>query len=290
MDVEPVLIGTSAGAVGAVITTPRGEHRGAVAIFPGAGATRAGLNQVWATLAISLAALGVSSLRLDYPGTGESHLCRTDRWQEGTAETVDWFRKRTPGLRLGLVAHCGGLLPAYQEVMRDPARVSGLGLVTPPVTAAALVGQPTSLNRRLRNVAGKARGLAQRARYGQPDVDDHNVWPGEISLALAHASDMLVDISARVPLWVLSTAADPATNELTALKERLTNGVAYELELAVPARRGGRELPGEREIVACATAWVSRNLGLAGKPGLPAPGRAAAPPCNDGLVTKEELR
>jgi hypothetical protein len=284
MDVEPVLISTSAGAVGAVVTLPGGCEQGAVAILPGSRATRAGLNQVWALLASSLAAVGVCSIRLDYPGTAESHLCRTDRWEEGTAEAIDWFRQRTTGRCLVLMAECGGLLPAYREVMKDPAGVSGVGVVLPSVGMVGLA----QLYHRARTVAGRAKRLAERVRYGPPDVLEREGWPREILRTLQHSNEMLVEISSRVPLWVLSSASDPSTAELLELNETLARGVSYELELAAPTLAGHCAFPGEREIVACATAWVSRHLGLADPSGPPASATAGAVRSDDRRPTQGE--
>jgi hypothetical protein len=288
--IEPVLISTSAGVVGAIVTLPGGEERGTAAILPGMGSTRSGLNRIWAMLASSLASVGVCSIRLDYPGTAESHLCRTDRWEEGTAEAIDWFRQRTEDPHLVLLAECAGLLPAYREVMRDPPLVSGVGLVIPPLAIVRLTQPPRSLYRRALTVPEHGKSFIRRMRYGQPDVMVRNRWPKEILLALVHSDDMLVQISSRVPLWVLSAAGDPSTSELLGLSERLENGVAYEFELAPPAVQGSSQFPGEREIVASTTAWVTRHFGLAGISALPSLGPAVAADAAHGQPTEEEPR
>ena len=69
-DIEPVLIQTSAGVVGAIITLPACRPRGAVAIMHGRGSTHAGLNRVWAMLAASLAEAGISEHPHRPPGHG----------------------------------------------------------------------------------------------------------------------------------------------------------------------------------------------------------------------------
>ena len=134
MNVEPLLIETSPGVVGAVLVSPAQPPRGAAVILPGVGSTRAGSNQMFVRMASSLAAVGISSLRFDYPGTGESHLCGTRRWSETTAEIIAWFRARSDTPRVLLVADCSGVVAAHREVM------SGRGVLGAAVVRPAFVG------------------------------------------------------------------------------------------------------------------------------------------------------
>ncbi|HBV95251.1 MAG: hypothetical protein ABSC16_09835 [Candidatus Dormibacteria bacterium] len=263
MDILPVLIETSGGVVGAMVTSPSGPPRGAAVILPGAlGSTRSGLNQVFARLASSLAAVGVSSLRLDYPGSGESHLCRMSSWEESTAETIEWFRRRCGERNPVLVAECAGLLPAYREVHAGRG-VSGVGLF--------LIPEPPAPGPARRQRGWRARPLARwvwrlprrlmfRVRYGPPDPRLVTIWPASAYRALGGSEAMLREIAARVPLWVLGAEADPVTAELRRLGDRLGPEADCELEVVGGTSTGGSSLPGAADVVRAVTRWVDRLL------------------------------
>jgi len=272
MSVEPVLIETSAGAVGAVLTLPASPPRAAAVILPGAGgSTRSGLDQMFARLASSLAGIGVSSIRFDYPGSGESHLCRLSRWAEGSAEAIDWFQQDCGARPLLLVAECGGLLQAHREVMsgRD---VLAVGLFLPPFQYGSYP-LPLPLVRRLRGLAGRIKRLPGhwllRVRYGPSDPKFSTMWPRGAYRAMARSEAMLVELSERVPLWVLSADADPSTRVLERLQDQLAAGIGYELEVLPSGSPVGSSPPGAAEIVRATTAWAAGRLDRAGESRVP---------------------
>lgn len=239
MKTHPVILSTSAGPVGAVVTLPRGEVKGVAVTLPGWNSTRAGINQVWARLAVSLSSIGVGAVRFDYPGTGESHACQLDRWMEGTTEVIEWVRRRLGHERLLLVAECGGVVPAHFQVTRYPDGVAAVAHVLPAVT-----------------VPGEAPRLPRVFR-----ITDNTTWPRDVLEAGSRSNDMLVEIGQAVPLWVLAAPDDPATGLLAALLPALRAGVGFELEVAPPATKGPSHWPGEQEVVNCATAWAARHIG-----------------------------
>jgi hypothetical protein len=275
MENHPVLISTSAGPVGAMVTLPTGETKGVAVVYPGWNATRAGLNEVWTKLARSFSSVGISTVRFDYPGTGESHACRRDRWINGATEAVDWARRHLGHERLLLVSECGGILPAHAEVTRYPSGVVAVAYVLPLESAPG--GAPYL--RRALHRARAAVGLGRRARwicYGAPDITAGTIWPRAVLEAAAlRSSDVLVDVARAVPLWVLCAPEDPATDQLNALLPRLRAGIEFELELAPPAPEGPSRFPGEQEVVDCVTAWAVGRLDRAAKP-CPARGDPAA--------------
>lgn len=267
MRIEPGLVETSAGVVGTITTWPSGVPKGALAILPGGGSTRAGLDQVWVKLAGQLAPLGVTSLRFDYPGSGESHSCRMSRWCQGTSEVLHWFRGQTGQDRLALVAMCAGLAPAYREVVRSPGSVLGVAMVMAPFYPYMEVpASPMSLYRQARRAAGSARRganrLLARARFGPPDPSLNTILPKEAVAGLAHGEELLVEISKSVPLWALSTASDSAGAALAALHDRLSAGLAYQLELASSPPQDPGAFPGAEQVVAPVTRWAARLFGL----------------------------
>lgn len=261
MNVEPLLIETSPGVVGAVLVSPAQPPRGAAVILPGVGSTRAGSNQMFVRMASSLAAVGISSLRFDYPGTGESHLCGTRRWSETTAEIIAWFRARSDTPRVLLVADCSGVVAAHREVM------SGRGVLGAAVVRPAFVGawpQP-SRGRRLRAAAGRARRFPRssliRLRHGAPDQKIQAIWSKHDLTGMAHTDDLLEELSRRAPLWVLTAETDPATPVLRGLHNRLAAGMAYELEVLGGGLTAECPRPGVAEMARSTAAWAVRRLG-----------------------------
>jgi hypothetical protein len=257
---EPVLIETCAGVIGAVIVSPVQPPRGAVAILPGVGSTRAGSNQMFVRMASSLAEVGVASIRFDYAGTGESHLCPPSRLSEATAQVIAWFRESC-ATSLMLVADCSGVIAAHREVVSGRP-VLGVAVVRPAFVAA---WPRPSRRRRLRAAAGRVkrapRDALLRLCHGAPDPKVLAIWMKTDLTALAHTGDLLAEISRRVPLWVLTAETDPATPVLHCLDDRLAAGVSYELEVLGRDRSGGASRPGVTEIARSTAAWADRLLG-----------------------------
>jgi len=261
MTAEPVLVETSAGVVGVVLTSPPQPPRGAAVILPGVGSTRAGSNQMFVRIASSLAAAGVSSIRFDYPGTGESHFSPPRRWGETTREIIDWFRRTSGIAQVLLVADCSGVVAAHREVM------SGRGVLGVAVVRPAFLGYwpRPSLRRRLRAVAGRVKRFPStallRLRYGPADPKIQTLWSKDELAGLARTGDLLVDLAERAPLWVLTADKDPATPVLGRLQDRLAGGVDYELEVLTGVVPGGPPRPGVAEIARSTALWAARRLG-----------------------------
>ncbi|HEU5142037.1 MAG TPA: hypothetical protein VFU04_02655, partial [Solirubrobacterales bacterium] len=70
---RPLLIPTSEGPVGGIVSEATGEPRAALLFLPGHGPpARSGVNSFWTRTARSLTELGVTSLRIDYSRQGET--------------------------------------------------------------------------------------------------------------------------------------------------------------------------------------------------------------------------
>jgi len=73
-----VLIPTSEGPVGGIVSEPRGEPRAGLVLLPGYGRpARSGINSFWSRIARDLAARGAAVLRVDYSREGETLPART---------------------------------------------------------------------------------------------------------------------------------------------------------------------------------------------------------------------
>ena len=154
-----VLIPTSAGPVGAVVTEPRVEPRCSLVLLPGGGdAGRSGINASWARAARAIAGRGLTVLRLDYVGTRESgvgyeyYLDDIDEWlahgrrryreakltrHRYLDEVIEWFRERT-GNGIGLAGSCAGgrdaarLASRQRDIVGVACLVPSLGNVEQP--------------------------------------------------------------------------------------------------------------------------------------------------------------
>jgi dienelactone hydrolase len=136
-----VVVPTSRGPAGAIVSEPEGERRGALALLQGVGQPcRAGVNAIWTRIARELAALGLVVLRFDFACEGEStpagrDVPRARAWRRSTdltmlREIVPWFLQRSGEHRLLLAGSCHGARVAFEFAATEPA-ASGAFLVVP---------------------------------------------------------------------------------------------------------------------------------------------------------------
>ena len=136
-----VLIPTSEGPVGGIVSAPDGEPRAAAVLLQGIGRpARSGINSFWTRLARSLAELGVIALRCDCSREGETlpigegvsgQVRRHGLERSLLDQVIPWFHERSGAGDLFLVGACsGGFLAAEQAGLR-PALVAGAFLVVP---------------------------------------------------------------------------------------------------------------------------------------------------------------
>ncbi|HJP66944.1 MAG TPA: hypothetical protein VKA30_11655 [Actinomycetota bacterium] len=131
MSDHPVLIPTSIGPIGGMVSEPDGERRAAAILSAGVGGERFGVNQLWTSLARDLASEGLVTLRPDYPGgKGDSLMAAKDARPAPFMEVVSWFRQRTPGLDLLLLGSCYGARLAVSVGVQEQD-VLGVAFITP---------------------------------------------------------------------------------------------------------------------------------------------------------------
>lgn len=135
------IVPTAFGPVGAIVSMPAGEPRGALMLLQGGGEPcRAGINSCWTRLARELAAEGIAVLRFDFAAEGDSTMVGEDvarevGWRRNTDlaiahELAPWLRERA-GLRELLVAgSCHGARVGMDLAAADPD-VRGSFLVVP---------------------------------------------------------------------------------------------------------------------------------------------------------------
>lgn len=137
---HPILIPTSKGPVGGIVSEPEGAPHGAVVLLSGGGPpARCGINAIWTRIAQRLAALGVVVLRFDFATEADSAMVGADvprepAWRSGvdlpiTRQVSAWFRERA-GMQIVLAGSCYGARLALEAAAEDP-EVEGVFLVAP---------------------------------------------------------------------------------------------------------------------------------------------------------------
>ena len=178
---HPVLIPTSEGPVGGIVSEPEDAPRAAMLLLPGYGRpARSGVNGFWTRTARALAGLGIVVLRVDHSREGETLPIGEGGsgqvWKHRLdlcllKQTLSWFRCHTKGRPLLLGGVCSGARLAIDLAAREPDSVAGLFLIVPylrdPVEADP--GRPIALE--VRDTVDPA--LVDDLRGS---LDRHPVW------------------------------------------------------------------------------------------------------------------
>jgi hypothetical protein len=139
-----VLIPTSAGPIGAIISEPNDVPVASLFLLVGGGrlvavgAGRYGTASLLARTFRDVASLGVVTFRFDYPAVNESHMAeRTNDPYDLSIlrEVMSWFHTRTAGLPRLLAGVCFGsqLAVLLAQELED---VAGVALITPTLHIA----------------------------------------------------------------------------------------------------------------------------------------------------------
>ena len=138
---HPVLIPTSEGPVGGIVSAPDGAPRARMVLIPGYGRpARSGVNGFWTRLARSLAELGIVVLRADLSREGEtlpigegiSGLPRRRDCDFMLFEQIlPWFAERAEVTPLLFAGACGGSRFSIEFAGREPEAVGGIFLIAP---------------------------------------------------------------------------------------------------------------------------------------------------------------
>lgn len=137
-----ILIPTSEGPVGGIISAPPGDARAALALLGGYGRpARSGINSLWTRIARRLAdEQGVVVLRVDYSREGETlpigegvsgQVRKSQLDQLLLDQVLAWFRQRLDGLDLFLAGSCAGARMAIELAGPDPDAVARTFLIVP---------------------------------------------------------------------------------------------------------------------------------------------------------------
>ena len=239
MKEHAVLVPTSVGPVGAIVSEPETPPLAQLVLLHGAGDTRAGVNAHWAQTARALCGLGLQVLRADYPGEGESHMAEGRALEEQlppVGELVTWFRERGEAPDLLLLGSCYGARLAI--LLAAPrSDVIGLGLVVPAL-------EPRK--QRIRWV-DEAVGIAPHERVLGVRID-------------LRAAMTLRSLLARIPVWMLTGERD-GDEPFLARKELGLVGRQLEIEVVEGMRlHGFRSPPAQYAALDRIVGWASRVL------------------------------
>jgi dienelactone hydrolase len=256
---HPLLIPTSEGPVGAIVSEPPGDALAALVLFPGYGRpARSGFNSFWTRMARELAERGLVVLRADYSREGETlpigeggggQVWKTDLDQSLFGQVLPWFRDRLDGLDLLLAGSCSGARGTIEIAARLPDLVDRTFLIVPHI--------------RVLKGAGRGRG---DGADGEP-VDPDAVDPGIVECLRANLE--------RAPSWILVGERD--TPDIPRLQQ-LLGPTAFDLEVEV-VPGAALHLLDRPDIQEQVRRWLTARIEQAlpsATPGSPPP-RARAP-------------
>jgi pimeloyl-ACP methyl ester carboxylesterase len=231
---HPLLLPTSAGVLGAVVSEPEGDPRAAALLFEGYEGRRFGVNRVWTATGWDLAKLGITTLRVDYPGWGDSAFIPVQQYPtEPMRQALAWFRERLPErLPLLLIGACWGARLAAAVAADEPG-VAGLALINPYVRLRPSKRFPA----RARRLLDRAMGRSPRARWDRSTED--------VMRAAFH----------RVPTLAIVAEDDGRTPAMLALAEML-RGEGVPVEVQRYRGSGNRTLEGQERGRARIVAWA----------------------------------
>ena len=148
---HPLLIPTSEGPVGAVVSAPDCPAVAAMILLAGYGRpARSGVNGFWTRLARTLAERGALVLRPDYSREGETlpigeggsgQIWKRDLDLSLLRQVAPWFRQRAPSVPLLLAGSCSGGRLALECAADMPEAVAGTFLVVPYLRELAQPGR-----------------------------------------------------------------------------------------------------------------------------------------------------
>jgi dienelactone hydrolase len=249
---HPILIPTSRGPVGAIVSEPEGAPRGGLILFQGGGPpARCGVNAIWTRIAHDLAGLGLVVLRFDFACEAESVTVGMDAerdpgWRSAvdmpvTREVSAWFRRRA-AVELIVAGSCYGARLAM-ELAAEDRRVEGAFLVTPYLAG---------VRRAKPGVAAPQVAVAVR-----PDLQQGVRDP--LSAVTVDAAKAIVE--RECPLWILVGERDGP--QALDLESRVGDGDGGVLSVEVApgiALHPGTDAPAQEVIASRLRARIAQRL------------------------------
>jgi pimeloyl-ACP methyl ester carboxylesterase len=162
-------------AIAVCLTVPPDATRLVALLQVGGGVPRTHRNRAWVYAARQLAERGVATLRMDYPGTGDStgeaSLSLERPPADAVIEVIDHARRVTGIDRIGVAGQCLGVRTAIEAASAISA-CDSLVLVMPVTLRPALRGSDGPRLAVVRKAtAGRLRRLKRRARQRWDHLD-----------------------------------------------------------------------------------------------------------------------
>ena len=134
MKVHPVFVPVEGEHVAATISLPETSARGLAVLLQGFGVTRSHRNRLWTRMSMALAERGIASVRLDYPGMGESTGPRSAGMDSPPVQAVAAVTRLALDVAgvesYSVVGNCLGAQSALLIAERIPG-CRGVGLILP---------------------------------------------------------------------------------------------------------------------------------------------------------------
>ncbi len=261
---QPLLLPTAAGPIAAMLTAPDGPPRAAVLVMQGWACSRADSNQLWTRTSRELARLGVTTLRADYSGRGESWDADPHERVSAAREVAQWFDAQTGGIDTVLVAYCYGLVPT-SAILDDRDDVIGTALVNPPLHQVdprpQHAARTNGIRRRLRTEWRRARILPRRVAYRLRFGPAQTWWAEQTAEARPWRQlNALIDHG---PMWILAGAGDDSVGLVRALLAKRGGTDQVEFEVTEHELLNNRSPEAQATIRDGVIRWVTACLARA---------------------------
>jgi pimeloyl-ACP methyl ester carboxylesterase len=256
----PVFVPFEDDHIAAVLTVPDSDARGLVQLLQGGGGqSRSHRNRTWIRLARGLADVGIASIRMDYPGLGDS--TGFPRFQIEAPPVGAAFAVARVGLeavgvdRFALVGNCIGI-PTALELAPQMVSCLGVACIVPvdidPVMKARQLGRTAAATRaagrRLPVLRRVVRDLRRRGVLRSRPLT--GLRP-EVGTILGTANVLILHGGTEESWTRLRTQIDHLTNELD--DERAARLVTRTLPSEGP---GFRELRFQQAMVDACLEWL----------------------------------
>jgi pimeloyl-ACP methyl ester carboxylesterase len=223
---HPIFVPFGDASIAAVVSVPVGRPRGLVVLLQGLGAPRSHRCRLWTRVAQGLAQLDIASVRLDYPGIGDSAdgapLTLKNPPVAETLAVIEIALRALEVEEFGVVGNCLGAATALQLVGRH-AGCRYVSCLLPGSPSAVLKGAGlTAPHRAARQLSKRVPRIGSfgRAMFGQRRVQPRMRFLPEIETTMRSAELMLLFLG---------------REEMAARIREALNAKARELDSTLPA-------------------------------------------------------
>lgn len=206
MNEYPLFVPCGNEHLAGVLTLPEGPSRAVVLLLQGHGGPRSQRNRVWTRTARALAERGLASVRMDYPGrgdsTGDAHAALESPPVDEAMAMAQVAFDATGVDRFGVAGYCMGARTAWAIASRTPSCVS---------LACLYRGAPGTILRRGRHAASRALWSVARRAGGLRRFARRLIRTDRFVPRVQFVPDVAATVASRSVLFLF--AADDGTGE-----------------------------------------------------------------------------